>query len=203
MIKVPINNSLVLRDLCVELARANGIVLKHVAVAHTGKALCDNLKGVKRPPRTSQGWYQGLMLNYLQNNGKVVLPVKRFYTTGARKKVPVVEVPEQLWRATLGNRAKWAKKANPRKDKSFYSREAAQSLYNSDEWRRLRYAVLRKQNGRCQLCGKSRRDGAVLHVDHIVPLSVDWSKRLDINNLQVLCSDCNLGKSNTDTIDWR
>lgn len=33
--------------------------------------------------------------------------------------------------------------------------------------------------------------------------SLDWSKRFDKNNLQVLCEDCNLGKSNGDSIDWR
>lgn len=76
-------------------------------------------------------------------------------------------------------------------------------FYQSPEWRKLRYEVLREQGGRCQLCGRSSKDGVVLHVDHIIPLSKDWSKRLDKNNLQVLCEDCNLGKSNTDSIDWR
>lgn len=76
-------------------------------------------------------------------------------------------------------------------------------FYQSPEWRKLRYEVLREQGGRCQLCGRSAKDGVVLHIDHITPLSKDWSKRLDKNNLQVLCEDCNLGKSNTDSIDWR
>lgn len=81
--------------------------------------------------------------------------------------------------------------------------EKARRFYKSDEWRRLRYEVLREQKGKCQCCGRSAKDGVVLHVDHIIPLSKDWSKRLDKNNLQVLCEDCNLGKSNTDSIDWR
>lgn len=82
-------------------------------------------------------------------------------------------------------------------------KEKAKRFYQSDEWRKLRYEVLREQKGRCQCCGRSAKDGVVLHVDHIIPLSKDWSKRLDKNNLQVLCEDCNLGKSNTDNIDWR
>ena len=86
---------------------------------------------------------------------------------------------------------------------SKYSRSNAEILYKSPEWQRLRYFVLKRDNGVCQLCGRGRKDGVVLHVDHIVPLSVDWSKRLDPNNLQVLCEDCNLGKSNKDCIDWR
>jgi len=86
---------------------------------------------------------------------------------------------------------------------SKYSRSNAEILYNSPEWQKLRYFVLKRDNGICQLCGRGRKDGVVLHVDHIVPLSVDWSKRLDPNNLQTLCEDCNLGKSNKDCIDWR
>lgn len=82
-------------------------------------------------------------------------------------------------------------------------KEKALRFYKSDEWRRIRYQILREQGGKCQCCGRSAKDGVVLHVDHIVPLSKDWNKRLDKNNLQVLCEDCNLGKSNTDFIDWR
>ena len=79
----------------------------------------------------------------------------------------------------------------------------ANEFYKSPEWRKVRYEVLREQKGKCQCCGRSAKDGVVLHVDHIIPLSKDWSKRLDKDNLQVLCEDCNLGKSNTDSIDWR
>lgn len=77
------------------------------------------------------------------------------------------------------------------------------NFYLSQEWRRIRYEVLREQGPRCCLCGRSPKDGVVLHVDHIIPISIDWSKRLDKNNLQVLCDDCNMGKSNTDCIDWK
>ena len=79
----------------------------------------------------------------------------------------------------------------------------AQKFYISQEWRSLRYEVLKENGGRCCLCGRSAKDGVVLHVDHIIPLSKDWSKRLDKDNLQVLCEDCNLGKSNKDNLDWR
>lgn len=79
----------------------------------------------------------------------------------------------------------------------------ARNFYLSKEWRELRYEVLNENGGKCCLCGRSAKDGVVLHVDHIIPLSKDWSKRLDKDNLQVLCEDCNLGKSNKDNIDWR
>lgn len=82
-------------------------------------------------------------------------------------------------------------------------KDIREEFYRSIEWQSVRYNVLKEQGGKCQLCGRSRKDGIVLHVDHIIPLSKDWSKRLDKNNLQVLCEDCNMGKSNTDSIDWR
>ncbi|MCH5171293.1 MAG: HNH endonuclease [Erysipelotrichales bacterium] len=64
---------------------------------------------------------------------------------------------------------------------------------------RLRYLVLKRDNFKCCICGSSpAKDPSVeLHIDHIVP----WSKGGEtiIDNLQTLCSKCNLGKSNIDS----
>lgn len=61
---------------------------------------------------------------------------------------------------------------------------------------RLRFRVLQRDNFTCKACGASpAKDPAVeLQVDHIFP----WSKggETEIDNLQTLCSKCNLGKSN-------
>ena len=56
----------------------------------------------------------------------------------------------------------------------------------------LRYAIIRRDLYRCRACGFSVQDGAQLHVDHIVPVSAGGETAL--NNLQTLCSACNLGK---------
>lgn len=60
---------------------------------------------------------------------------------------------------------------------------------------RMRFLVLKRDNFKCVYCGKSpATDSNVeLHVDHIIP----WSKGGEtvIENLQTLCSKCNLGKS--------
>lgn len=85
----------------------------------------------------------------------------------------------------------------------FPKKEKSKDFYKSLSWRQLRYDVLKESNGRCCLCGRSAKDGVVLHVDHIIPLSVDWEKRLDKNNLQVLCEDCNMGKMNRDNTRWK
>lgn len=76
-------------------------------------------------------------------------------------------------------------------------------FYASEEWRRLRFKVLKTANGVCMLCGRGRPHGVVLHVDHIKPRSKHPELELIFENLQVLCEDCNLGKGNRDDTDWR
>lgn len=58
----------------------------------------------------------------------------------------------------------------------------------------MRYDVLKRDNFRCQICGASSKDGANLQVDHIIPVSKGG--KTEMNNLQTLCSRCNIGKSN-------
>ena len=76
-------------------------------------------------------------------------------------------------------------------------------FYWSDEWRRVRYAALRASRGVCEVCGNGPSPGKPLHVDHIRPRSLYPKLELELSNLQVMCCDCNLGKSNSDEIDWR
>lgn len=62
---------------------------------------------------------------------------------------------------------------------------------------KLRYQVFKRDNFKCCVCGASpAKDPSVeLHIDHIVP----WSKggETTMDNLQTLCSKCNLGKSDS------
>jgi len=58
----------------------------------------------------------------------------------------------------------------------------------------MRYDVLRRDNFRCVLCGMSAKDGAILHVDHIIPISKGG--KTEYSNLRTLCEKCNIGKSN-------
>lgn len=76
-------------------------------------------------------------------------------------------------------------------------------FYKSREWRQLRYLALRNCGGGCQCCGAKGADGAVLHVDHIKPRSVFPDLALCLDNLQVLCEDCNFGKGAWDQTDFR
>lgn len=60
--------------------------------------------------------------------------------------------------------------------------------------RGLRHEVFKRDNYTCREWGAKKSDGATLHVDHIIPVSKGGTDELD--NLQTLCSDCNLNKSN-------
>lgn len=90
-----------------------------------------------------------------------------------------------------------------------YAKERAENggevdFWKSGTWQRLRFEVLAESEGCCVLCGRSYREhGVAMEVDHIKPRSRFPDLSLDKGNLQVMCFDCNRGKSNRDTTDWR
>jgi hypothetical protein len=61
---------------------------------------------------------------------------------------------------------------------------------------RLRFLVMRRDNFKCVACGRNPANDpkVVLHIDHVVA----WNKGGEtvFENLQTLCSVCNIGKSN-------
>lgn len=77
-------------------------------------------------------------------------------------------------------------------------------FYQSDEWRRLRYRAIKLYGRKCMCCNRTAKDhGIVIHVDHIKPRSKFPRLELDIQNMQILCEDCNMGKSNVYYDDYR
>jgi len=77
----------------------------------------------------------------------------------------------------------------------------AQKWYQSDEWKKVRNDYINsvyKRNGtrKCNHCGVEGKD-VHMCVDHIYPIRRYWSMRLDPNNLQDLCGDCNKVKLNS------
>lgn len=57
----------------------------------------------------------------------------------------------------------------------------------------LKHEILKQARYRCQDCGASNKD-IELEIDHIIPIVRGGSDELD--NLQVLCKDCNIKKNN-------
>lgn len=62
-------------------------------------------------------------------------------------------------------------------------------FYNSKEWKKLRKLVLLEE-GCCRQCGSYGGIEGKLDVHHIVPVKEDWDKRLNRDNLCVLCRGC-------------
>jgi 5-methylcytosine-specific restriction protein A len=69
-------------------------------------------------------------------------------------------------------------------------KEKYQSFYNSAEWKALRNYKWGMANGLCEHCLKKGIVRQAREIHHIVPIEEDWNKRLDIENLCLLCSDC-------------
>lgn len=80
---------------------------------------------------------------------------------------------------------------------------ATDEFLSTYEWRKVRMVALKKYGARCQCCGATPATGAVMHVDHIKPRKLFPALALDVDNLQVLCHECNHGKGNWDQTDWR
>jgi len=92
---------------------------------------------------------------------------------------------------------KWVKGPPKKRDKK---KRPDRDLYDTQKWRELRYQVFLRYGRECMLCGTTKGD---MHVDHIKPKSRYPNLSLAFSNLQVLCRECNLGKSNLNDTDFR
>ena len=69
-------------------------------------------------------------------------------------------------------------------------RERYQDFYNGKEWKELRSWKFAEANGLCEDCRENGKIVAGKEVHHLVEISKDWSKRLDPDNLVLLCREC-------------
>lgn len=112
------------------------------------------------------------------------------------------------WFQTNEPEALSAKKAKAKTKKPNPYRER-RDFYKSWEWRTLRMEALKRHGPTCQCCGaRAGQETAAgepvrICVDHIKPVSKYWALRLDPENLQILCDECNQGKGAWDQTDWR
>lgn len=61
---------------------------------------------------------------------------------------------------------------------------------------KIKSEVLKRDNYECKKCGSKNN----LHIDHIIPVTKGGKNLL--NNLQVLCQQCNISKSNRNAIQY-
>ena len=102
----------------------------------------------------------------------------------------------------LSKAEEYKKKKMPRKNRRKKAKTKVDPwiFYKTREWLELRYKVLKTYGRKCMCCGTTTGQ---MHVDHIKPRSKYPELSLIFTNLQVLCHDCNIGKSNKDQTDWR
>jgi len=103
------------------------------------------------------------------------------------------------WTAALETFVKYMNENDQESGNVEYTKERRISrITGRDPSLRLRFKVLKRDNFRCVSCGASPAltPGIELHVDHIIA----WSNGGETvpENLQTLCSNCNLGKSNVE-----
>ena len=97
------------------------------------------------------------------------------------------------------------KKRAPKPEVAKNGAQSGDGFYSSWEWKKLRFEALKLHGHRCQCCGWTPNDTSHgwLVVDHIKPRSKFPKLSLELSNLQILCNDCNMGKSNVHLDDFR
>lgn len=74
------------------------------------------------------------------------------------------------------------------KKETYHSRYS--QFYNSKEWKNLRNLKWSSANGLCEKCLLNGIIKPGKEVHHKIPIEENWEKRLDYNNLILLCKDC-------------
>lgn len=63
-------------------------------------------------------------------------------------------------------------------------------FYKSREWGVARQVAIVRDKALCQDCLNNNKIVPFYTVHHIIPIKVNWSKRLDVDNLICLCESC-------------
>lgn len=85
-------------------------------------------------------------------------------------------------------------------DRTNAGRSSAERGYGN-AWRKLRDAVMRRDGGMCQPCGKEGYDTAATEVDHIVSKANGGSNSM--SNLQAICRSCHAKKTRRERMPGR
>lgn len=96
-------------------------------------------------------------------------------------------------------RAKQWKQVNPFKVKVNGANRRAKKRAAGGKYTARQIEVLHKaQKGKCVNCRNSIKDA--FHIDHVTPIALGGSN--GIENIQLLCPDCNLRKGAQDPLKW-
>lgn len=90
----------------------------------------------------------------------------------------------------------WDSGTHKNKPGGGYNRDRSSELYHTSRWTRLSRAF-RAMHPLCEECKKRGIIKSAEVVDHVIPYPI-CEDFFDTNNLQSLCSDCNVTKGNRD-----
>lgn len=71
-----------------------------------------------------------------------------------------------------------------------YQNEDIKRFRSSSAWARKSKQILKDNNYQCEMCKDKGVITVATEVHHIIPLSIDFNKRLDDDNLMALCESC-------------
>ena len=75
-----------------------------------------------------------------------------------------------------------------------YQQQRGKSPYNNGKWRKVREAIMMRDQGLCQECKRNGKVKAGVDCDHVTPVARGgnmWS----YSNLQMLCRQCHINKT--------
>jgi hypothetical protein len=151
-------------------------------------------------PRTKYEWLQALKSWYNTGNRIVLRPIScEIREEKIIERIAQTTKDARLLSSAAANAAKYVKYQN----KESFLEANNDRFLRTYEWKQIRLMALKKYGAKCMCCGATPESGAIMNVDHIKPRKLFPSLALDIDNLQVLCHECNHGKGNWDMTDWR
>lgn len=91
--------------------------------------------------------------------------------------------------------SKFEEESNKINNRNRYTRDKVNAdnirmFYISSDWRNKREDIIKQYDNHCAICRVLGRYTVGSDVHHIVPMSKDFGKRLDNNNLILVCSGC-------------
>jgi len=99
------------------------------------------------------------------------------------------------WSGALNRFVDWANNVEFVSSEVTHDEQTTGRRTNREINLRLRFKVMQRDNFKCCACGNAPANNplTILHIDHVIP----WSKGGEtvMENLQTLCQNCNLGKS--------
>lgn len=134
----------------------------------------------------------------LSNKDVAKAVIRKMGWVGSTSGMTHAEVVLRYWSEVMGGVSHGSFQSCAPKTQPKRKREALE-FYNSWEWKKLRFEVLKAYGAVCMLCHSTER----IVVDHIKPRSKFPDLELSFENMQVLCDSCNRGKSNDDYTDFR